>query len=99
MKKVIRGVFAIAIILLITLPLVIYKQNREIIVVDKMKLKSDAFESRGKIPKKYTCDGENISLPLSVSEVPENAESMTLIMYDPDIPEVFKKQRGIEVWD
>ena len=38
-----------------------------------MELKSSAFGNNEKIPSKYTCDGENISPPLSISDVPENA--------------------------
>jgi Raf kinase inhibitor-like YbhB/YbcL family protein len=38
------------------------------------------------IPSRYTCDGENVSPPLSILDVPEDAESLVLIMEDPDSP-------------
>lgn len=51
-----------------------------------MKLESSAFSHNGEIPKKYTCNGENISPPLEIIEVPEGTKSLALIMYDPDVP-------------
>ncbi|MDD5032661.1 MAG: YbhB/YbcL family Raf kinase inhibitor-like protein [Candidatus Pacebacteria bacterium] len=49
-----------------------------------MNLSSPAFENSSDIPVKYTCDGENVSPPLLVSDIPEGAESLVLIMDDPD---------------
>jgi len=51
-----------------------------------MKISSIAFISGGRIQKKYTCDGENINPPLTISEVPESAKSLVLVMEDPDAP-------------
>jgi len=64
-----------------------------------MNLTSPSFAPHGKIPSKYTCDGENISPPLRIEHVPANAKSLVLIMDDPDIPEFVKKKFNIEVWD
>ena len=64
-----------------------------------MKLTSSAFEMNGKIPSRYSCDGENINPELIIKDVPENTESLVLIMDDPDIPESVKEQRGIQVFD
>lgn len=52
----------------------------------QIMLSSPAFEHEGPIPPKYTCDGENISPPLSWEGVPEGAESLALIVDDPDAP-------------
>lgn len=51
-----------------------------------MKIESSAFAHNELISPKYTCDGENINPPLRISEVPEEAKSLVLIMDDPDAP-------------
>ncbi|MCS7184761.1 MAG: YbhB/YbcL family Raf kinase inhibitor-like protein [bacterium] len=51
-----------------------------------MDLYSRAFENNGLIPKKYTCDGEDISPPLKWSNPPANTKSFALIADDPDAP-------------
>lgn len=51
-----------------------------------IRLESPAFPEGGTIPRKYTCDGEDISPPLSWSSVPEGARSFVLIADDPDAP-------------
>ena len=61
-----------------------------------MKLTSSAFEHEGKIPSKYTCDGDNINPPLAISDVPSEAKSFALIMDDPDVP---KHLREDGMWD
>ncbi|MFB6213170.1 MAG: YbhB/YbcL family Raf kinase inhibitor-like protein [Candidatus Nanohaloarchaea archaeon] len=40
----------------------------------------------GSVPQKYTCDGRNISPPVSFSRLPDGTETVALIMDDPDAP-------------
>jgi len=47
---------------------------------------SPVFEYGSKIPAKYTCDGEDVSIPLRINKVPEGTRSLLIIMYDPDAP-------------
>ena len=51
-----------------------------------MKIESTAFGHEGKIPSKYTCDGENMPPPLSFSAVPSQTRSLVLVVDDPDAP-------------
>ena len=50
----------------------------------KMVLSSIAFKDGEQIPAQYTCDGKNISPPLAWTGVPENTQSLALIVDDPD---------------
>ncbi len=50
-------------------------------------LKSNAFANGGAIISKYTCEGENISPPLSWEGVPDHTRSLVLIVDDPDAPD------------
>ncbi len=51
-----------------------------------MKITSSVFKHDGKIPSKYTCDGENISPPLQFVDVPTESKILALVMDDPDAP-------------
>lgn len=51
-----------------------------------MTLTSSAFVHGAMIPKQYTCDGQDVSPPLSWSDPPEKTRSFALIMDDPDAP-------------
>ena len=52
----------------------------------ELTVKSPAFENNKLIPSKYTCDGEEVSPPLTVEGIPEKTKSLALIMEDPDAP-------------
>lgn len=60
-----------------------------------LTLTSTAFEDEGAIPRLYTCQGDDISPPLSWSGVPHGTRSLVLIVDDPDAPDPAAPQR---VW-
>ncbi len=51
-----------------------------------LTVSSPAFAEGAKIPARYTCEGQNISPPLSWSESPAGTKSLALIADDPDAP-------------
>jgi len=51
-----------------------------------MHIISHAFQNNGDIPRKYTCQGDNIEPPLSIADVPDNAKSLAIELRDPDAP-------------
>lgn len=63
-----------------------------------LTLTSPAFTEGGKIPSKYTCEGQNVNPELNISGVPENAKSLVLIMDDPDVPEFVRKDKMFDHW-
>ena len=63
-----------------------------------MKLTSSAFVEGGKIPSKFTCQGENINPELHIKDVPPQAKALVLICDDPDVPEYVRKDRMYDHW-
>jgi Raf kinase inhibitor-like YbhB/YbcL family protein len=51
-----------------------------------LMLASQAIPPNGEIPAQYTCDGADISPPLSWSDVPAGTGSLVLVVEDPDAP-------------
>lgn len=52
-----------------------------------LTLSSSSFTHQGEIPSKYTCEGDDVSPPLSWSAVPKGTKSLALIVDDPDAPD------------
>ena len=51
-----------------------------------LKVSSPVFKENEMIPAKYTCDGVNVSIPLNIKHIPEEAKCLVLIVDDPDAP-------------
>jgi Raf kinase inhibitor-like YbhB/YbcL family protein len=50
-------------------------------------LASSAFAAGTPIPRRYTCEGADVSPPLRWSGAPESTRSLALIVEDPDAPD------------
>ena len=59
-----------------------------------MHLTSSAFRQGEAIPKRFTCDGENISPAFSWQDAPKETKAFALIIHDPDAP----KADGFTHW-
>jgi hypothetical protein len=51
-----------------------------------IKITSSAFKEGEQIPKKYTGEGDDVSPPLSWSDLPKGTQELVLICDDPDAP-------------
>lgn len=63
-----------------------------------LQLTSTAFAHGGDIPKSHTCDGPDVSPPLSWSGVPSETRSLALIVDDPDAPDPAAPKRVWAHW-
>ena len=52
-----------------------------------LAISSTAFSNGAKIPKKYTCEGNDMSPPLAWSDAPAGTKAFALIVDDPDAPD------------
>ena len=52
-----------------------------------LMIESSAFEPKGNIPRKYTCEGDDVSPPLAWRGEPAGTRSFALILDDPDAPD------------
>lgn len=57
-----------------------------IMAKDQLTVSSPAFQPGAEIPSQYTCDGQNINPPLQIQGIPAEANSLALVVEDPDAP-------------
>jgi len=54
--------------------------------IASLNVSSPAFKDKDAIPARYTCQGQNVNPPLAITDIPEGAKSLVLIIEDPDAP-------------
>ena len=65
---------------------------------DTIELTSPAFAHGGRLPVRFTADGEGVSPPLVWADVPDGTAMLALIVEDPDAPAAKPLVHAI-VWD
>jgi Raf kinase inhibitor-like YbhB/YbcL family protein len=63
-----------------------------------LQLTSSAFRDGDQIPRRFTCQGEGVSPPLSWSGIPDRAKTLALIVEDPDAPDPAAPQTTWKHW-
>ena len=63
-----------------------------------LSLSSAAFPAGGLIPRRYTCDGEDVSPPLAWTGAPAATRSFVLVVDDPDAPDPRAPRRTWVHW-
>lgn len=63
-----------------------------------LTLSSPEFDSEHSIPARFTCEGDNVSPALRWTGVPEEAQTLALLVEDPDAPDPAAPQRIFTHW-
>jgi Raf kinase inhibitor-like YbhB/YbcL family protein len=63
-----------------------------------MQLTSPAFKALGRIPKKHTGEGEDVSPALAWTGAPAGTKAFALVCHDPDAPLVTPLAYGFTHW-
>jgi Raf kinase inhibitor-like YbhB/YbcL family protein len=54
--------------------------------METLTITSPAFNAGDFIPKKYTCQGDDVNPEINISGIPADTKSLALIVDDPDAP-------------
>ncbi|MDD4899064.1 MAG: YbhB/YbcL family Raf kinase inhibitor-like protein [Candidatus Omnitrophica bacterium] len=52
----------------------------------RMKVTSPAFKNSAYLPQRFSCDGDGVNPALEITGIPAQAQSLALIVDDPDAP-------------
>jgi len=63
-----------------------------------LSITSSAFAASSPIPRRYTCEADDVSPPLAWSGAPDGTRSLALIVDDPDAPDPNAPKRTFVHW-
>lgn len=63
-----------------------------------LTIRSPSFENAQPIPARFTCEGEDLSPALEWGGVPDTAQTLALLVEDPDAPDPDAPQRIFTHW-
>lgn len=66
--------------------------------ISNMQLTSDAFHAGGRIPERYTGEGDDVSPALSWNDAPDGTKAFALVCHDPDAPLLADGHYGFVHW-
>ena len=61
-------------------------KDMEKMIYSQLSVTSPAFEDNGRMPARYTADGDDLSPPLQWADAPDGVAEYALIVEDPDAP-------------
>lgn len=61
-------------------------EHEKAISYKRIDVSSAAFNENGFIPRQYTCDGKDVNPALNFDHIPGAAQSLAIIVDDPDAP-------------
>ncbi|MFW5938402.1 MAG: YbhB/YbcL family Raf kinase inhibitor-like protein [Halanaeroarchaeum sp.] len=61
-------------------------QNGDATMSGSLTFETSAFDAGGTVPDEYTCSGADVSPPLSIEGVPDDAAALAIVVDDPDAP-------------
>lgn len=86
MRRIKNIIIFIPLFILLIVSFLFPKDKKKEVKTMKLTVESTAFSQDGTIPSVYTCDGKNVSPPLTWSKGPSGTKSYALISDDPDAP-------------
>ncbi len=66
--------------------------------LSNMQLTCAAFDDGGRVPTRHTGEGEDVSPPLTWTNVPDGTQSYALVCHDPDAPLIKPGSYGFVHW-